>query len=144
MTEQRQVLRRAVPRLKNLDPAPSHSLRPVNSAQSNIAADAAAALCSCSSPVTSGGWHPAGHNYDCPATVIPPAMRGVSPVALRSSTNARAGAQGGQRKGLIFMRSNTSVPSFPCHAPNSTLCCSREKGGTVRNTSRWRSGKRKT
>lgn len=58
MTEQRQVLRRAVSRLKNLDPAPSHSFRPVNSAQSNIAVDAAAALCSCSSPVTSGGVAP--------------------------------------------------------------------------------------
>lgn len=58
MTEQRQVQQRAIPRLKNLDPTPSHSFCPVNRAQSNIAAAASAAHCSSSSPVTSGGVAP--------------------------------------------------------------------------------------
>lgn len=79
VTEQRQVQQRAIPGLKTLDPTPSYAFCPVNRAQSNIAAAATAATMSCSSPVTSGGWHPAVHNYECPATPILPFMRGVSP-----------------------------------------------------------------
>lgn len=138
MTEQRQVQQRAIPRLKNLDPTPSHSFCPVNRAQSNIAAAASAAHCSSSSPVTSGGVapccaqlqvsrnsHSASHAWSFPGPRVNSQTRGQVHQVDREG-------------GMIVMRSNTSVPSFPGHAPKSTLCCSQVQVRKVQNTNKGR------